>query len=168
MSVLDIIEKRFSVRGYLDKEVESDKLDKVLKAAQLAPTGVNAQSFKIYVIDTKKHRDVLEKVAQWDWFFEAPLILALVGDYDKAWTRSWDGKNIMDIDAGIVMDHMILEATELGLGTCFIAAFHEEALIELLNLEGNKKPVLLTPLGYPDAEPRDAPRKSLDELVEYI
>lgn len=168
MSVLDIMEKRYSVRGYLDKEVEQDKLDKILRAAQVAPTGVNAQAFKIYVIDTKKHKEKLQEVAQWDWFFEAPIILAVVSKSADAWTRSWDGKNLGDIDATIVMDHIILEATELGLGTCYIAAFHKEPLSELLSLSDEFEPILLTPLGYPNAQPRGTDRKSLDDLVEYI
>ena len=168
MDVLEAMQKRYSVRGYLDKEVEKEKLDKILTAAQIAPTGVNAQAFKVYVIDTKKHEEKLREVAGWDWFFEAPLIIAVVANYDDAWTRSWDNKNIAEIDATIVMDHIILEATELGLGTCYIAAFHEDAMSELLDLDDNQKPVLLTPLGYPNAEPRGTDRKKIDELVEFI
>lgn len=167
MSVFEIIKKRYSVRGYLDKEVEEEKLNKILKVAQLAPTGVNAQAFKIYVIDTKKHIEELKEVGRWDWFTEAPLMLAVVVKPADAWER-WDGKNVADMDAAIIMDHMILEATELGLGTCFIAAFNKEPLYEMLNLSDEYEPVLLTLLGYPNAEPRETNRKSLKELVEYI
>lgn len=167
MSVLDVMEKRYSVRGYLDKDVEEEKLNKVLRAAQIAPTGVNAQAFKIFVIDTKKHEDELKEVGKWEWFTEAPLMIAIVAKPSDAYTR-YDGKNLGDIDATIVMDHIILEATELGLGTCYIAAFNKEALINMLNLSEDYEPVLLTPLGYPNAEPRGTDRKSLDDLVEFI
>ncbi len=167
MTVLDVMEKRYSVRGYLDKEIEEEKLNKILKAAQVAPTGVNAQAFKIYVIDTKKHEEKLKQIGKWEWFTEAPYIIAVVSKPKDAWTR-WDGKNIADIDATIVMDHIILEATELGLGTCYIAAFNKEPLAELLQLSEDYEPVLLTPLGYPNAEPRGTDRKSIDELVEFI
>lgn len=167
MSVLDVMKKRYSVRGYLDKEVEEDKLNKVLYAAQIAPTGVNAQAFKIFVIDTKKHEEELKQVGKWDWFTQAPYIIAIVSKPSDAWTR-WDGKNISDIDATIVMDHIILEATELGLGTCYIAAFNKEPLSKLLKLSEDYEPVLLTPLGYSNAEPRGTDRKSIDELVEFI
>lgn len=167
MSLLDLMEKRYSVRGYLDKEVEEEKLNKVLKAAQIAPTGTNAQAFKIYVIDTKKHVDELKQVGKWDWFTQAPYIIAVVSKASDAWTR-YDGKNLGDIDATIVMDHIILEATELGLGTCYIAAFNKEALSEMLNLSDEYEPVLLTPLGYPNAQPRGTGRKSIEELVEFI
>jgi nitroreductase len=66
------------------------------------------------------------------------------------------------------MDHIILEATELGLGTCYIAAFHEEVMNDFLKLDDNQRCVLLTPLGYPNAEPRPTTRKKIDELVEFI
>ncbi len=168
MSVLDVIEKRYSVRGFEDKPIEDEKLDKILKAAQLAPTGVNSQAFKIYVIDTKKNKDKLKEVYPKDWLVEAPIVVAVVSKKSDAWTRPWDGKNINEIDATIVMDHIILEATELGLGTCYIAAFHERPLIELLGLSEEYHPVLLTPIGYPDAEPRPTTRKDLDQLVEFI
>lgn len=168
MTVLDVMEKRYSVRGYEDKPVEDEKLQKILKAAQLAPTGVNNQAFKIYVIDTKKNLDKLKEVYGQDWLVEAPYVLAIVSKANDAWVRPWDAKNIDEIDATIVMTHMVLEATDLGLGTCFIAAFHERPLINLLNLSDEYHPVLITPLGYPDAEPRETNRKSLDELVEYI
>ncbi|OED30049.1 nitroreductase family protein [Methanosphaera sp. WGK6] len=168
MSVLETIEKRYSVRGYEDKEVEEEKLQKILKAAQLAPTGVNAQAFKVYVIDTKKNADKLKEVYSAEWLIEAPIVLAVVSKANDAWIRPWDSVNINEIDATIVMDHMILEATELGLGTCYIAAFHERPLIDLLKLSEEEHPVLLTPVGYPNAEPRETGRKSLEELVEYI
>lgn len=168
MSVLETIEKRYSVRGYKDQPVEDEKLEKILKAAQLAPTGVNSQAFKVYVIDTKKHKDELLEVYPQEWLVEAPYVLAVVSRKNQAWTRPWDGKNINEIDATIVMDHMILEATDLGLGTCYIAAFLERPLIKLLNLDAEYHPVLITPLGYPDAKPRETGRKPIIELVEYI
>ncbi len=168
MALIDVIDKRYSVRGYKDQPVEDEKLEQILKAAQLAPTGVNKQAFKVYVIDTKKNADKLKEIYPSDWILEAPIVLAVVSKKNDAWTRPWDGKNIDEIDATIIMDHMILEATDLGLGTCYIAAFHERPLIDLLQLDEELHPVLLTPLGYPDADPRDTPRKSIDELVEYI
>ena len=168
MEFIDVINKRYSVRGYLDKEVEKEKLEYVLKAATIAPTGVNAQPFKVYVIDTKKNKDELAKIYGAKWFVEAPYVLCVVGIIDKAWTRPWDGKNIVDIDATIVMDHIILAATDVGLGTCYIGAFKADRAKRLLDLDENEVPVLFTPLGYPDAEPRDTPRKELDEFVVYM
>ena len=103
----DVINKRYSVRGYLDKEVEDEKLEYVLKAATIAPTGVNNQPFKVFVIDTKKNKKQLSEIYGAEWFVEAPYVLCVVANVDEAWTRPWDGKNIADIDATIVMDHIL-------------------------------------------------------------
>lgn len=168
MEFIDVITERYSVRGYLDKEVEAEKLEYVLKAATLAPTGVNNQPFKVYVIDTKKHKEELSKIYGAKWFVEAPYVLCVVALKDQAWTRPWDAKNIADIDATIVMDHMILAAQDVGLGTCYIAAFKKYEAHRFLNLAENEEPVLFTPLGYGNAEPRETPRKELDEFVVYI
>ena len=163
MEFIDVITKRYSVRGYLDKEVEKEKLDYVLKAATIAPTGVNAQPFKVYVIDTKKYKDELSKIYGAKWFVEAPLVLAVVAIKN----RPWDQKNIADIDATIVMDHMILAAADVGLGTCYIGAFKKYEAHKFLELDENEEVVLFTPLGYGNAEPRDTPRMELDEFVVY-
>ena len=168
MEFIDVIQKRYSVRGYLDKEVEQEKLEYVLKAATIAPTGVNAQAFKVYVIDTKKHKDELTQIYGAKWFVEAPYVLCVVAIKNQSWTRPWDMKNIADIDATIVMDHMILAATDVGLGTCYIGAFKKNKAHNFLKLEENEEAILFTPLGYSNAEPRETPRKELEEFVTYI
>lgn len=99
---------------------------------------------------------------------EAPIVLCVVGIINEAWTRPWDQKNIADIDATIVMDHMILAAQDVGLGTCYIGAFKKYEAHKFLNLKENEEAVLFTPLGYGNAEPRETPRKELDEFVVYM
>ena len=167
MEFIDVINERYSVRGYLDKEVEQEKLEYVLKAATIAPTGVNKQPFKVYVIDAKKYKEELSKIYKSSWFVEAPYVLAVVALRNEAWVRPWDSKNIADIDATIVMDHMILAATDVGLGTCYIGAFKKNYAHQFLELDETEEAVLFTPLGYPNAEPRETPRKELDEFVVY-
>ena len=167
MEFIDVINERYSVRGYLDKEVEQEKLEYVLKAATIAPTGVNKQPFKVYVIDAKKYKEELSKIYKASWFVEAPYVLAVVALRNEAWVRPWDSKNIADIDATIVMDHMILAATDVELGTCYIGAFKKNYAHQFLELDETEEAVLFTPLGYPNAEPRETPRKELDEFVVY-
>lgn len=168
MEFTEVINKRYSVRGFKNQEIEEEKLNKILEAARTAPTGVNFQPFQIYVIDTQKNKEQLSKVYPQPWFTQAPLILAVTASPSKAWTRKFDNKNIADIDATIIMDHIILEATNQGLGTCYIGAFNPEEAKKLLKPEEDYEPILFTPLGYIDAEPRDTPRKPLKELVKYI
>lgn len=167
MEFSDVINERYSVRGYLDKPVEQEKLEYILKAATTAPTGVNAQPFKVYVIDTKKYKDELSEIYGAKWFVEAPYVLCVVGIKNKAWTRPWDQKNITDIDVAIVMDHIILAATDVGLGTCYIGAFKKNKAHQFLELDETEEAILFTPLGYGNAEPRDTPRMELDEFVVY-
>ena len=168
MTVLDIIEKRYSVRGYEDRPVEDEKLQQVLKAAQLAPTGVNSQAFKIYVIDTKKHEQKLREVYDNDWFVEAPIVLAVVSKANDAWTRPWDLENLNEIDATIVMDHMILTATELGLGTCMMGWFKEKDIKKILEIPDKKEVHLVISLGYyENKEPRKKVRKEINEIFSY-
>lgn len=167
MEFIDVINERYSVRGYLDKEVEQEKLEYVLKTATIAPTGVNNQPFKVYVINAKKYKDELSKIYSAEWFVEAPYVLAVVALRNESWVRPWDSKNISDIDATIVMDHIILAATDVGLGTCYIGAFKKYRAHQFLELDENEEVVLFTPLGYANAEPRETPRKELDEFVVY-
>lgn len=168
MEFKDIITERYSVRGYLDKEVEQEKIDYILKAATIAPTGVNYQPFKVFVIDTKKNKEILQNIYPQDWFVEAPIVIGVAVSKEKAWTRPWDGKNIADIDGTIVMDYIILAATDVGLGTCYIGAFKADIASEFLGLDDEWEPLLFTPLGYGNAEPRDTPRMEIDEFVEYL
>ena len=168
MEFFDVIEERYSMRGFTDQEVEKEKLDKVLEAARLAPTGVNFQPFKVYVIETKNNKEALSEIYGAEWFVEAPYVLCVAANKDAAWTRPWDGKNIADIDGTIVMDHIILAATDVGLGTCYIGAFKEDIAHKFLKLDDEWEVLLFTPLGYPNAEPRETPRMKINEFVEYL
>jgi len=166
MEFHDIIKKRYSVRGYQSKEVEKEKLEKVLDAARLAPTAVNKQPFQLIVIETRGREEELKTIYPAEWFTEAPLVICACAVKSESWTRR-DGRNYVEVDTAIAMDHLILQATELGLGTCWIAAFNVEAAREVLKVPDDVEPLLFTPLGYPDAEPRGMGRKKLDELVRY-
>jgi len=166
MEFKDLIEKRYSVRGYQLKEVEEEKLEKVLDAARQAPTAVNKQPFRFIVVETKGREDELKRIYPADWFSEAPLVICACAVKSESWTRR-DGRNYVEVDTAIAMDHLILAATELGLGTCWIAAFDVDAAREVLKVPDDVEPLLFTPLGYSAAQPRGMGRKELGELVRY-
>ncbi|HEX3013311.1 MAG TPA: nitroreductase family protein, partial [Methanobacterium sp.] len=115
---------------------------------------------------TKGREKELNRIYPAEWFVQPPLIICVCAVRDKAWKRR-DGKNFMDIDATIVMDHIILAATSIGLGTCWIGAFDAAAAKEVLNLPEGIEPVVFTPLGYPADEPGTKKRRELSELVRY-
>lgn len=166
MEFYDLIKKRYSVRAYQSKPVEEEKLQKVLEAANLAPTAANRQPFKIIVIHTKKREAKLKRIYHRDWFSQAPLVIGICAMKSEAWSRM-DGKNYADVDATIAMDHLILAAADLGLGTCWVAAFNPDAAREILGLPDDVEPVAFTPLGYPADELKSKKRKALGEIVRY-
>ncbi|MCG9969426.1 nitroreductase family protein [Pelotomaculum terephthalicicum JT] len=166
MEYLDVIKKRYSVRSYKPDQVEQEKLHIILEAARLAPTAANRQAFKIIVADTNGRKEELKKIYNRDWFVEAPLILGVCAIPGENWVRS-DKKNYSDVDAAIVMDHIILTATDLGLGTCWIGAFNLQAARHVLALDDTLEPIAFTPVGYARDTNIKKIRKSLDDLVVY-
>lgn len=166
MDFSELIKARYSVRAYKADPVEEEKLQQVLEAARLAPTAANRQSFQIIVVKTAGREEELGRVYGRDWFVQAPLVICACGLPAKNWVRS-DGKNYNDVDVAIVMDHLILAAADLGLGTCWIAAFDPDAAREVLGLPEGVEPIAFTPLGYPADTARPKKRKPLEELVRY-
>lgn len=166
MEFSELIEKRYSVRAYKPDMVEGSKLQNVLEAARLAPTAANRQPFQLIVVHTEGREEELKRIYGKDWFVQPPLVIGAIGLPGKAWTRS-DGKNYTDVDVAIVMDHLILAAANLGLGTCWIGAFDPDAAREVLSLPDDVEPIAFTPLGYPADQPRPKRRKTLSDLVRY-
>jgi nitroreductase len=161
----ELIESRYSVRAYSNRPVEEELLRKVLRAGQLAPTAANLQPFRLLVRETRGREEDLGRLYHRDWFYQAPLVIGVCSVASEGWVRR-DGKNYADVDATIAMDHMILAAASLGLGTCWVAAFDPAVARAVFDLPQGMEPLAFTPLGYPaDQAPEDRPRKSLAELL---
>ena len=167
MDFSELIQGRYSVRAYKPDPVEADKLAQVLEAARLAPTAANRQPFQVIVIHTAGRKAELGRIYGKEWFTQAPLVLCVCAVLEQGWVRWDDGKRHTDVDAAIVMDHIVLAAANLGLGTCWIAAFNPAAAREVLGLPEGVEPVVFTPLGYPADQPKAKKRKPLSELVRY-
>lgn len=166
MEYFQLIKSRYSVRAYRPDPVEDDKLQKVLEAARLAPTADNRQPFQLIVMHTKGREAELRQIYNRDWFTQAPLLICACGVPRLSWVRR-DQRRYLDVDVAIVMDHLILAATDLGLGTCWIAAFNAEAARRVLQIPPEVEPLIFTPLGYPADTPPEKVRKPLTELVRY-
>lgn len=142
----ELIQKRYSVRGYKPDPVEEDKLLQVLEAARWAPTGGNRQQFQLVVIHTKGREEEVSRIYGREWFVQAPIVICActtsVGP--RPGRPGYSGVNI-----GIVMDHLILAATELGLGTCWIGAFDQGKVKDILGIPPEIRVVQLMPVGYP-------------------
>jgi nitroreductase len=167
MEYLELIKKRHSVRAYKTAPVEEEKLERVLEAARLAPTAANRQPFRLVVVPTKGREVELRRIYGRDWFTQAPLVVGICAVPAEGWSRR-DGKNYADVDATIAFDHLILAAHDLGLGTCWIAAFDPAAAREVLGLNEGEEPLAFTPLGYPADEGRPKKRRPLGELVKRL
>jgi nitroreductase len=166
MEFLKLAENRYSVRAYKSTPVEYNKLQKVLEAARIAPTADNRQPFQIIIIPTKGREEELLRIYNKPWFIGAPVILCICAIPSESWIRQ-DGKNYCDIDAAIVMDHLILAATDLGLGTCWVGAFNPEEAHKALKIPDDMEPIAFTPLGYPNDQPGEIIRKPIEELIRY-
>jgi nitroreductase len=172
MSVLDIIRKRQSVRKYLDKPVEDEKLKLVLEAARLAPSSSNSQPWRFIAVKDKGLRSKLMHavplgVAAINKFIdEAPVVIVgcvTPGFFQKV--SSLFGRENHIVDVSIAMEHMVLAAEELELGTCWIGWFDEGKVKKLLNVPKNAKVVAMLTLGYPtEGGTHATTRKPLEEI----
>jgi len=167
MEYSELIAARYSVRAYRPDLVEDEKLQAVLDAARLAPTAANRQPFQLVVMRTEGREDEIGKIYGRPWFVQAPVVIGVCAISSQAWVRESDRFNARLIDAAIVADHLILAAANLGLGTCWIAAFNVKAARSVMQLPDEAEPVIFTPLGYPADQPGPKIRKPLSELVRY-
>ena len=167
-NLLEIIKRRKSIRGYLNKEVEKEKLDYVLEAFRLAPSARNLQPWKVIVVDDKTLIDKLVVACKNQTFIsEAPIVLVACAIEKEAYGTMGGYLNSYPVDIGIAFEHLILAATEQGLGTCWIGAFYENEVKKVLGVPEDVRVVALTPLGYPNDSGRDRPRKPIEEIVSY-
>lgn len=169
MSFLELAKKRHTVRKYQAKKVEEEKLLKILEAGRIAPTGANTQPQRIVVV---REQEGLQKLAKCANVYAAPLALIICSDHSISWKRPHDGKDIAEIDASIVTDHMMLQAAELGLGTCWICYFDAQALRTEFNIPDNYEPLNILAIGYSASEPLSPERhatlrKKLEETVWF-
>ncbi len=167
MDFLEFLKARCSVRGYTDHTVEDDKLDAILEAGRFAPTAANLQPQSVIVV---KSKEGLEKISQAANIYGAPLAIIVCADKTKAWKRPYDGKITTDIDASIVTDHMMLEATSLGLGSVWICHFKPDILRSNFGISENLEPVNILAVGYmDDSVPlREKSRKAREETTVIV
>jgi nitroreductase len=166
MDVFEAIKTRRSIRNYQDRPVEKEKLAKVLEAARLAPSAKNRQEWKFIVIQNEETRYKLAVAAKYQMFIaEAPVVIAACAlEFEYRLSCGHPG---YAIDLSIAIDHMTLAAVELGLGTCWIGAFYQDQVKQILDVPSKATVVELLPLGYPKIQPPQKSRKSVDEIVRY-
>ena len=178
MALLDLVKRRKSIRGYLDRAVEREKIMMCLEAARVAPSACNSQPWKFIIVDDRELKNKLCHAAFRGIYSinsfgkTAPVIVAVVSEKSKFFAKiggMFRGTKYYLIDIGIACEHFVLQAEELGLGTCWIGWFNERAVKSILNVPQNKKVDILITLGYYDREKvcSEHGREPMDEIASF-
>jgi len=166
MNIHQAIKTRRSVRSYKAESVPEEELKKILEAARLAPSAHNEQEWIFIVVrDFEKRKKLAEAALSQDFIAGAPVVIVAVALDPEHIMAS--GVPAYAVDLAIAIEHMALQAVEEGLGTCWISAFGQEAVKEILEIPEECKAVALMPLGFPADKPSPKSRKKLEEIISY-
>lgn len=163
----NVIRRRYSVRSFTSEKVDRSFILEILEAARMAPSAVNYQPWHFIVVSDPENMADFQEVYPRAWFKEAPVCIVICADHNQSWKRRSDGKDFADVDAAIAIDHLVLKATELGLGTCWVCNFDTRLTRHKLQLPDSVEPIALIPLGYTTSEVPVKTRKPLSEIVHW-
>jgi nitroreductase len=171
MDFFELIDRRVSVRDFLDKPIEQGKLNAILSAANRAPSAGNLQAFEIYVVKDPHIRSLLAEAAlNQDFIGVAPVVLIFCSHPARSeWRYHERGVSLYALqDATIATTFAMLAATDLGLGCVWVGAFNEKDVENILRLPDGLRPVAILPIGYPSEIPDKRSRRSLDDLIKWL
>ena len=171
MLFMDLVKQRYSCRDFLPKQIEKDQLDYVLEAGRLAPTAVNFQPQRIYVIQSEEGISKMRQATR--MAFNAPTVLLFTYDERVSWKNKRDNNyDAGDMDVSIVATHVMLAAAEIGLATVWARAFTSEDLKKAFELPDYIKITCIMPIGYASDKgtpsERHAERQPIDQEVTYL
>jgi len=176
--MLEPINVRRSIRKYSDRPIEDEKIIQLLESARSAPSGSNTQPWHFIIVKAELTKQKLADVSHnQQWMNSAPVFIVCVADIRSR----IQGDRIMHLDenspqeelkqiirdTSIAIDHMVVEASNLGLGTCWVAWFRQEEIRPILNIPSDKYVVSILTLGYANESPKARPRKKFEEIVHY-
>lgn len=176
--MINEIRTRRSIRKYTDQPVTDEIVMQLLESARLAPSGSNTQPWHFIVVRSEAMRQQLAKVAHnQKWMADAPVNLVCVADARCRISESVpvsleetsplvETKQIIR-DMSIAVEHIVLEAESLGLGTCWIAWFEQKDIRPVLNIPSDKYVLCILTVGYPGEKPAARPRRKLEDIVHY-
>jgi nitroreductase len=169
--ILQIIKQRRSIRKFQDKKIPDEIVEKLKQALIWAPSAGNLQARKFYFISNQEMKSKLAKAYNYpqEFISQAPLLIVACTDEKKMERYGEKGKNVYLItDIASSIQNVCLLAYEQGLGTCWVGAFNEDAVSNILELSEYLRPVIMLPVGYPRETPEARPRVSVGEAVEEI
>jgi nitroreductase len=165
MDIYEAIKNRYSVRSYQDREIEQDKLDRILDTGRIAPSARNAQNWKFIVVRDADLREAIAQGAEQPFLAQAPVILAVASTDPER--RMACGVLSGPVDCAIAIDHITLAAVAEGLGTCWIGHFDQDACCRILDVPPTAVIIELLAMGYPGDKPKGKSRKPIDDVVCY-
>ncbi len=165
---LKLAQERFSCRSFEKTPLSDEELNKILQAANLAPTACNRQPFTLLVV----RGESLEKLQKCAWLYGAPVAIVVCTNEQEAWQRKYDAQNFAVVDGAMVMAHMLFEATSLGLGSCFVGAIKTNLLTEALEIKAPLRAQFIMVVGHKSAEAKPDKlhyqRKDLKDQVVFL
>jgi len=165
MTVIGPIRKRYSCRSYQDKPIEQEKLESIFEAARLAPSAKNLQDWRFVAVTDKETKHRLAEAANHQMFIaEAGVIIAACSNSDHVMRC---GQAVGPIDVAIGLEHIALQAAELGLATCWIGSFYPEKVRTILEIPVDIAVIELMAVGYPADKAKEPSRARIEKIVCY-
>ena len=169
MSFFELIKKRVSIRSFRDRPIPEEHVQKLLKAANQAPSAGNLQAYEVVVVTNSGVKEDLVKASHGQKFVgKAPVVFAFLQDEERSREKYGDRARLYSIQDGTISaTYLQLAAVELGLGSCWVGAFNESEVAESLGT--TKRPIALIPVGYPSrSSSKDSPRREIEDLVRFL
>ena len=171
MEFFEVVKNRHSVRDFKDKEIEKEKLEKLLYVANSAPSAGNLQAYQIFLVRKSAQKTALANAAYGqDYIAQAPVSLIFCADPLRSASKYGKrGSELYSIqDTTISAAYVHLAAVDLGLGSVIVGAFNEKAVSKILNLPDMLRPIIILPIGYPNEKPEITPRRKITDLVKEV
>jgi nitroreductase len=170
MKVVDAIMKRRSVRAFQSREVPQDVIDTLLACAVKAPTGGNRQPWFFYIVRDAHIKEELAAASGQAFLMQAPVVFVVCADPPRSGARyGLRGSTLYCLqDTAAAVQNILLAATSMGLGTCWMGAFDEAKVAKALDCPENLRPVAMVPVGYPNETPTASDKRSLQEVTKHL
>jgi len=165
MAILEAIRKRYSCRAYLEKSIEQEKLSQILEAARLAPSAKNLQDWRFVVVTDKEKKHKLAEAANNQTFIEKAWAIIVACSVSSEVMRC--GQAVGPIDVAIALEHICLQAAQLGLATCWLGSFYPDKVRPIVSIPQDVAIIELMVLGYPSDKQKEPKREPMEKIVCY-
>ena len=171
MEFTELAKTRYSVRSFSDRKIEKEKLNALLGAAKVAPTACNNQPQRLYVLQSGKSIEKLNNVTK--FVFGAHTVIIFTSVKEEEWINPFTKEyHTGEIDCSIVCTHVMLQAWEMGIGSCWVGYFDPEKVRKAFDIPENEQIIAILPLGYPAEDSKPAPGhsifKPMEKMVKYL